>query len=60
MRIAVAEIEASIYSSIGCNLELFGQEPIACICIDIQRVYLLLVYLGIKKLIAVSLLPQML
>ena len=53
MRIIVTEIEASVNSSIGCNLKLLGQEPIACVRIDIQRINLLLVYLGIKKLIAV-------
>ena len=54
MSIVVAEVEASVQSSVGCNLKLFGQEPVASVCHDAQCVYLLLVCLCIDEMIVVS------
>ena len=54
MRIVVTEIEASVKTSIGGNLKFLWQEPISCVCHDIQCVNLLLVHLRIYELIVVS------
>ena len=54
MSIVVAEVEASGQSSVSSNLKLFGHEPVASVCHNVQCINLFLVCLCIDEMIVAS------
>ena len=49
VRVVLAEVEAAEQSPVGCDGELFRQQPVACVGHGVQCVNLLLVALGVDE-----------